>query len=140
MRTVSNISSKRKKVVIAILAAVGGIGFVNATPESSIELAKQAFMTAANVAMFAVIWDIYFDEDLSQKDVKSILVDLGIITLVSAGTAFIIAKAIAVLLKDIDQWLGLIGWGIAGVVAGLVTGLLGLAWACYCDDLYRNVK
>jgi hypothetical protein len=137
---VSNISGKRKKVVIAILAAVGGIGFVNATPESSIELAKQAFMTAANVAMFAVIWDIYFGEDLAQKDLKSLLIDLGIITLVSAGTAFVIAKAIAVLLKDIEQGLGLFGWGIAGIVAGVVTGLLGLAWACYCDDLYRNLK
>lgn len=49
-------------------------------------------------------------------------------------------KAIASLMKDIAAGLGWLGWGVAGILAGLATGLLGIAWLYYCDDLYRNPK
>jgi hypothetical protein len=135
-----NLSVRRKKAIAAIFAAIGGIGFVSATPTSNLETAKQVFVAAANVAMYAVIWDIYFDEELAQKDIKSLLTDLSIITLMSAGTAWVTTKAIAVLMKDFVDGLGWFGWGITGVLAGLVTGLLGFGWIYYCDDLYRNPK
>ena len=80
----SNLNLRRKKAALAILAAVGGSGVVMAIPIPNVEIPKQVFMTAANVAMYTVVWDIYFDEELSQKDVKSILLDLSLITLISA--------------------------------------------------------
>ncbi len=136
----SNLNHRRKKAALAILAAAGGSGVVMAIPIPipSVEIPKQVFMTAANVAMYTVIWDIYFDEELSQKDIKSILLDLSLITLISAGTAYITAKGTTALISDITNWLGAIGWGVAGAIAGSATGLLGLAWTFYCDDLYRN--
>jgi hypothetical protein len=135
---VSNLNQKRKRVFVAILAAVCGSGVVIADPTPSIEIPKQIFMTVADVAMCAVIWDIYFDEELSQKDIKSILVELGLITLISVGTAYVTAKAITGLISQLIDGLGSIGWGVAGLIAGLATALLGLAWAFYCDDLYRH--
>lgn len=133
-----NLNKKRKKAALAILAVAAGSGVVIAIPISSGEIPKQVFMTVAAVAMYTVIWDIYFDEELSQKDIKSILVDLGLITLISAGTAYITAKGATALISDITNWLGAIGWGVVGIIAGSVTGLLGVAWASYCDDLSRN--
>lgn len=133
-----NLNKKRKKAALAILAVAAGSGVVIAIPIPSGEIPKQVFMTVAAVAMYTVIWDIYFDEELSQKDIKSILVDLGLITLISAGTAYITAKGATALISDITNWLGAIGWGVVGIIAGSVTGLLGVAWASYCDDLYRN--
>jgi hypothetical protein len=137
---VSNLSTKRKKTITVICTAIGGNGFVSATPSSNQELAKQVFMVVANVVMYVVIWDIYFDEDLSQENIKTILTDLGSIALVSGGTSWIAVKAIAALLQYIPDWLTSSVWIVAGIVAGLVTGALGIIWACYCDDLYRNPK
>ena len=131
-------NQKRKKAALAILAAVGGSGMVIAIPIVNIEVPKQVFMTVADVAMYTVIWDIYFDEELSQKDTKSILVDLSLITLISAGTAYVTAKGATALISEITNLLGAIGWGVVGVIAGVVTGLVGVALTFYCDDLYRN--
>jgi hypothetical protein len=136
----SDLSARRRKATVAIFAAIGGIGFVSATPTTNLELAKEVFITAANVAMYAVIWDVYFNEDLAQKDVTSILIDLSIITVISAGTAWVMTRAIATLLKDIIVNMGGFGWIVAGIVAGLASGLLGVAWTFYCDDIYRHPK
>lgn len=123
---------------MAILAAVSGGAVVTATPTPSMEIPKQIFLTVADVAMCTIVWDIYFDEELSQKDVKSILLDFGLIAVVSTVTAFITAKAITALISQLINLFGSIGWGIAGLIAGSATGILGVGWACYCDDIYRH--
>jgi hypothetical protein len=97
-------------------------------------------MAAANVAMFAVIWDIYFDEELSHKSVRSILLDLAMITFVSAITAYITARATIVSIEAIIALLKPVAWLIAGLISGSVTGLLGIGWVFYCDDFYRHSK
>ena len=134
----SSLHHKRKKVSIAILATVFGSGLVTATPTPDIEISKQVFLTIANVAMCAIVWNIYFDEELSKKDVMSILLDLLVVTVISAFTAYIAAKGITALINDITNWLGVVGWLVIGVIASLATSLLGVCWASYCDDLYRH--
>lgn len=134
----SSLHHKRKQVFIAILAAVCGSSVVTATPTPDIEISKQVFLTIADVAMCAIIWNIYFDEELSKKDVISILLDLLVVTVISAVTAYITAKGITALINDVTDWLGLMGWGVIGIIAGLATSLLGVGWASYCDDLYRH--
>jgi hypothetical protein len=136
---VSNlVNRKRKRVVIAILAAVSSNSFVAATPGINMEIAKQIFLTLANVMMLTIIWDIYFDEQLAQKDAKSILQDLLIVTFLSVVTAYIISKGITEIIDNIINWFGTIGWGIVGIIAGLATSTVGIIWAIYCDDFYRN--
>ena len=134
----SDLHQKRKLVIMAILAAVSGCAVVTATPTASMEIAKQIFLTVADVAMCTILWDIYFDEELSQKDVKFILLDFGLIAVVSTVTAFITAKAITALISELINLFGSTGWGIAGLIAGSATGILGVGWAYYCDDIYRH--
>lgn len=134
----SNLRQKRKRVFLVILAAVSSSGVVTAAPTPDMEIPKQIFLTVADVAMCTLIWDIYFDEELAQKNIKSILLDLGLIGVISVVTAFITAKAITALISQMTNWLGSIGWGVAGLIAGLATSLLGVGWAFYCDDLYRH--
>ncbi|MDJ0686949.1 MAG: hypothetical protein QNJ41_00410 [Xenococcaceae cyanobacterium MO_188.B32] len=134
----SSLHHKRKQVSIAILATVFGTGVVTATPTPNLEISKQVFLTIANVAMCALVWNIYFDEELSKKDIISILLDLSIVTVISAFTAYVTAKGITALINDITNWLGVIGWVVIGIIAGLATSLLGIGWASYCDDLYRH--
>lgn len=85
-----------------------------------------------------MIWDIYFDEKLSQKNTKSILLELGLIAAISIFTAYITARAITTLTRNLSSSLGSFGWGIEGLIAGCATSFLGVAWAFYCDDLYRD--
>ena len=134
----SSLHHKRKKVSIAILATVFGSGLVTATPTPNIEISKQVFLTIANVAMCALIWNIYFDEELSKKDILSILLDLLVVTVISAFTAYATAKGITALIDDITNRLGVIGWLVIGIIASSATSLLGVGWASYCDDLYRH--
>jgi hypothetical protein len=60
------------------------------------------------------------------------------VILVSAITAFITSKGIAVLSEGPIANLGIMRWVIIGAIAGLATTLLGVVWAFYCDDLYKN--
>lgn len=134
----SNLHQKRNRVFLAILVTVSGSGVVTAVPRPDIEIPKQIFLTVADVAMCTIIWDIYFDEELSQKNIKSILLDLLLIAVISVVTAFITAKAITALISQITNWLGSIGWLVAGLIAGVAISLLGVGWAFYCDDIYRH--
>jgi hypothetical protein len=110
----------------------------NATP--SIELSKQVFITIANVAMCIILWDIYFDEELAKKNIGAVLSEYCLITLSSIVTAYIFAKGITAVMNYFVAALGGKGWGVAGLLAGLLTGLLGMGWTFYCDDLYRHPK
>jgi hypothetical protein len=136
----SQIKHKRSKAAIAILAAVVGIGVVTANATPNIDLSKQVFITIANVAMCIILWDIYFDEELAKKNIGSILSEFCLITLSSIVTAYILAKGITALLNYFVHTLGPIGWVLTGMLAGLLTGFVGIGWTLYCDDLYRNQK
>ncbi len=137
---ISQVKQKRNKAAIAVLGAVAGTGVVTFNPTPNIEIAKQMFITIADVAMCIMLWDIYFDEELSKKSIQSILSELCLITLSSIFTAYILAKGITALTNYLTHALGSMGWGLSGLLAGLCTGVLGIGWAFYCDDWYRNSK
>lgn len=134
----SQVKHKRRKAGTVILAAAFGTGVVVLNPMPNMELAKQVFITIANVAMCIMLWDIYFDEELARKNLQSILSELFAITLSSIFTAYVLAKGITVSINYLTNTLGLIGWPISSILATVATGLLGLGWAAYCDDWYRN--
>jgi hypothetical protein len=135
-----NVTNKRKRACLTVLATLVGVGAVTANPTYGIELSKQVFITIANVAMCIMLWDVYFDEELAQKGIRSILLDLSLVTVSSAFTAYITARGLTTLTNYFTTVLGVLGWGAAGLLASVVTGLLGVGWAFYCDDLYRHAK
>jgi energy-converting hydrogenase Eha subunit A len=136
----SQIKHKRSKAAIAVLAAVAGTSLVTANSTPNIELSKQVFITIANVAMCIILWDIYFDEELAKKNIGAVLSEYCVITLSSIVTAYILAKGITAVMNYFVQALGPMGWGITGLLAGTLTGFLGMGWTFYCDDLYRHPK
>ena len=134
----SNLNQTRKRVFLVILATATGNVLVTANPSSNIESSKYIFLTLTNVMMFIFVWDSYFDEKLSQKSAKLILLDLLNITLISAVTTLVIFKGITKTIDYLTMTFGLNGWIIAGAIAGLTTTVMGIAWSLYCDDFYRN--
>lgn len=129
---------KRKRVLVTILGAIIINTLVMAALLLHVGDIKNVFLAFAKVVMFIIIWDIYFDEQLARKSPKSLLQDLLAITCISLITAFIIAQGIS---KVVDTFLNTVGsfsWLFGGMTAGVATGILGLMWALYCDDYYRN--
>lgn len=133
-----NLTQKRQQSCLAILATVFSIALVAAAPKVNPDSVKEIFLTVADVAMCMVIWNIYFQENLYQRNIKSILLELFFVIVVIAITAYIASKGITVLSSKLTPRLGQIGWWTVGAIAALVTSLLGGAWAFYCDDLYKN--
>lgn len=129
---------KRKQSCLVILATVFSSSVVAAAPRVSPDSVKEIFLTIVDVVMCMVIWDIYFQENLYQRNIKSILLELLFVIVVIAITAYIASRGITVLSSKITPGLGIKGWGVIGAIAALVTGLLGTAWAFYCDDLSKN--
>ena len=138
----SNLNHKRKQSGFVILATVFGSAAVAAAPKVNLDIAKQIFLTVADVAMCLAIWDIYFQESLYEKKIQSIFIELFFVIIVSAVTAYVASKGIIVLSTKLILGLGLgsVGWGIVAATAALVAALLGITWTFYCDDIYRNPK
>lgn len=131
---------KRIEAVLAIAGYAASGGAVSALPSPGAEMPKQFVLTAADIGMYTLIWKIYFEEDLSQKNLLEILAELGMVTIGAMGTAYVVAKVSTAILSEINDWFGPIGWGVKAAIAGTLSSLFGLAWTLYCDNLYSQKK
>lgn len=136
----NSLGKKRVEAVLAILGYAAGGGTVTAAPTPCAEIPKQIVLTASDILMYTTIWKIYFEEDLARKQLMEMLVELGLVTVVAAGAAYIVAKGSTAILSEITDWVGPVGWSASAVVSGSLTGLFGAAWALYCDNLYCQSK
>ncbi|MEA5572247.1 hypothetical protein [Calothrix sp. UHCC 0171] len=134
----NDLGKKRLDTTLAIATYAVGSATAAAAPTPGGEIPKQILLTASDVLMYTKIWRIYFEEDLSNKSVVEMLTELGLVSAVGAGSAYVISKASAAILKEIANWTGPIGWGIIAAIAGSLSGLFGAAWALYCDNLYNQ--
>jgi hypothetical protein len=135
---VSSLGKKRLEATLAIATYAVGSGTASAAPTPGGEIPKQILLTASDVLMYTSIWKIYFEEDLSKKELVEILAELGLVTIAATGTAYVVSKVSTALLKEISNWTGPLGWGVVAAIAGSLSGLFGVAWAIYCDQLYSQ--
>jgi hypothetical protein len=135
---VSNQDKKRLEAALAIATYTVSSGTASAAPTPGGEIPKQVLLTASDVLMYTSIWKIYFQEDLSSKQLVDILAELGLVTIAATGTAYVVSKISTAILKEITNWTGPLGWGVIAAIAGSLSGLFGVAWAIYCDNLYSQ--
>ncbi len=131
----SNLGKKRLASVLAIATYSVGSGTASAAPTPGGEIPKQILLTVSDIFMYTNIWKIYFEEDLSSKELVEILTELGLVTVAATGTAYIVSKANTAILKEITNWMGPLGWGLTAVIASSISGSFGVAWAIYCDRI-----
>lgn len=134
----NSIGKKRLEAVLAIATYSVGSGTASAAPTPGGEIPKQILLSAADVLMYTKIWKVYFEEDLSQKQLIEILTELGLVTIAATGTAYVVTKATTAILKEITNWTGPLGWAGTAAIAGSLSGLFGMAWALYCDHVYSQ--
>ncbi|QSJ18217.1 hypothetical protein JYQ62_05180 [Nostoc sp. UHCC 0702] len=77
------------------------------------------------------IWKIYFEEQLSEKDLKSILKEAGLVTVAATGVAYIFANAASALASDIF-------WGIGTVATSTINGIFAILWIGVCEQFYKE--
>jgi hypothetical protein len=90
--------------------------------------------------MFTVVWHIYFDAELARKSLLSIFGEFSLIALSSIITTYIAIKFATTLIEKSTDLTGFLTRLIAGSIPALAVGMLGLIWASYCDDMYRNAN
>ena len=134
----NKLTQKRKRVIYTLLVVSIGNSLVIAAPWIEVAIIKKLLLTFTNVAMFIIVWDAYFDEQLARKSNFLILQDLFAVTCLSVITTFILSKGITKIAETFTATSGTWGLGIAGAIAGIITAIIGIIWASYCDDLYRN--
>ncbi|MGV2829263.1 hypothetical protein [Myxosarcina sp. GI1(2024)] len=132
-----NLGKKRVESLSAIARYAVGGGTLAAAPLLGGEIPKQIALTASDIFMYVSIWRIYFEEDLSHKELFEVLKEIGIITIAATGTAYVVAKGSSALLSEICNRFGPVGWGIVATITGSLTGLCGLLWILYCDFAYE---
>ncbi|MBF2068059.1 MAG: hypothetical protein IGS39_27130 [Calothrix sp. C42_A2020_038] len=134
----NNLGKKRLDATSIIVTCALGNATVSVAPTPGVELPKQFLLTASDVLMYVRIWKTYFEEDLSSKSVIEMLGELGLVCAVGAGTGYVVGKATTAILKEIVNWTGPLGWGVTATIVGSSSGMLGAAWAVYCDSMYQQ--
>lgn len=129
---------KRLESVLAVTGYAASSGTAAAVPTPGVEFPKQIVLTASDILMYTTIWKIYFQEDLSRKQLIEMLAEVGMVTIAAVGTAYVVVKGSTALLHEITDWFGPVGWGVAAIVTGSLTGIFGAAWMLYCDRLYTQ--
>lgn len=138
MDTQRQLGHKRLNVLIAIAGYAAGGGTAASMPTPCMEIPKQLVLTTSDILMYTSIWKIYFEDELSQKRLMEMLVDVGLVTVAAVGTAYFVARTSTAILSEVTDWVGPFGWGFSAAISGSVAGLSGLAWALYCDRLYAH--
>ncbi len=134
----TSIQSKRKKAILAIIAAVLTNGCGAAIPTPGVETCKHLAYSAVEITLCISIYNIYFDKKLSQSEIKDFLIDNGIATASGTGLAYVGTKAGHSAVSELLNFVPVVGWGIKGILAGSITSTIGIACMQVCHELARR--
>ncbi len=133
-----SLAKKRRKAIGILLAAAGGTGAVSAAPTPGLELGKPVIVGLADALVFSNIYQVYFDEELDEESLRSMLQQTGVAVAVGGGVAYVSIKLTEGLLAEILNFFPLVGWAISGAITASMTVTFGALWAVFCDRAVRN--
>lgn len=136
---VNPIGKKRLEAILTISGYAAGDGAISALPSADGDFSKQIAITTSDILMYSSIWKVYFEETLTAQDLQAMLVELGLVTVAAAGTAYLVSQGTNFILRRIIGWLGPIGWWGTALVSGSLAGLFGMAWMAYCDRRFQDM-
>lgn len=134
----TTLTKKRVKSLINIANLAGTSVAIIVPPIPTFEVPKQIFLTGSDFAMCYMIYEEYFDDSIYKQEMTEILTDAGILTLVAAGTGYIITRILSGLLAELTNILGPLGWMASGLLEVSQTALLGLVWMYLVEKAYRE--
>jgi hypothetical protein len=75
--TRADLMNKRRKALWLIVPVAALTGGTSGTPTPGLEFPKQVAVSAADIALLAGIYNVYFEEDVSPKDMPELSSKLG---------------------------------------------------------------
>jgi hypothetical protein len=129
---------KRWKALWVIVPTATATGAASATPTPSLETVKQAAVTAADIALMANIYNVYFEEEITQGEMIQLLKDAGILIAVGGTLLYGGIKVTESGLAEVLNFVPGVGWGVSGAITATVTLLVAGLFAMYCDSQARK--
>lgn len=112
------------------------LGFLNGViPKPTAEVPGEIVSMVADMAIFADIWGLYFD-DISIDDIQLVLQEVGILK--SAGTVatFASIRIADGVINEIGNFGGPVGWIVEGILSGSISVVAGYMWIRFCEKIY----
>jgi hypothetical protein len=129
---------KRRKALWLIVPAATLTGGTSGAPTPGLEVPKQAIVSAADIALLAGIYNVYFDEDISPGNMIAVLKEAGILIAVGGSVVYGGVKLTEAGLAEVLNFVPGFGWLVSGMITASVTATVATLWWWYCDRHARN--
>ena len=130
------LAEKRKEAAYKLVTPMLGEFLIMSLPTTGAEIPKSTILSGIEIAIFIDIWKLYFDNNLSDTEVVSLIEELGIMALGVSVLSFLTARLANGLLSEVLNFLPGVGWVFEGFLASLITLISGILWIRYCEALY----
>ncbi len=133
----SKIENKRARAFIRIGQNAIGAGMAAAVPTPALETAKMLGIAVADAWMFWEIYQIYYERELSSKQLSDLLGNAGIIVFTGGAIGYASLRISQTVINEFLNVVPVLGWVVAGAITGTSTLAVGLAWQVFVEENYR---
>jgi hypothetical protein len=134
----ATLMSKRWKTLWLIVPTATLTGGAAGAPTPGLEAPKQAAVSAADIALLAGIYNVYFDEDISPANMMEMLKNAGILIAVGGSVVYGGVKLTEAGIAEVLNFVPGFGWLVSGMITASVTAAVALLWWWYCDRQARD--
>ena len=132
------LAKKRRRAAYKLVLPIIGEFLIMSVPKPALEVPTEAVLSVAEMAILFDIWQLYFDDDLEENDLKVLLEEMGLMVLFGSIATFLTAKLSNALAGEAGNFVPGIGWIIEGLVASIITLIAGILWINFCEKVYRG--
>jgi len=134
----TSLAAKRRKALWLIVGGATATGTASSLPTPVIEIPEQLAIGAADLALCAGIYQIYYDRPMDTASATALFAELGLVTAAGVGAGYTGVKLTEGILAEVLNWVPFIGWGLSAVITGSVTASVGCAFWYLCDVAVRE--
>ena len=136
--TQRSLMKKRRKARWLIVPAATFTGGTSGAPTPGLEIPKQAAVSAADIALLAGIYNVYFDEDINPANMVEVLKEAGVLVAVGGTLVYGSIKLTEAGLAEVLNFVPGLGWLLSGMITASVTAAVATLWWWYCDGYARR--
>ena len=133
----AELEKKRMTALLCLFGAALATGASSALPTPVLEVPKQLALGAADAGLCLTIYQIYFGDVVTGRDLLALLQEAGLVTVISGAVGYAGVKVLQGMFDEAANLLTLPGFLLSGTITASETLLIGALWMLYCEDRYR---